>query len=302
MKLAERLRAAVAALRLRHRERPADADLLLRGERAQAGREHRRSAQARRRRALCGQDRRAQSRHGGGHGGDAVRVSADLVHALASLTALRSREPLLLATTKRRKGEFHAPYRHARAHRARGFHHLCAGRDAGAPPQQQQQPFRKLELFAHRTVGSRGDRQRREGQPLRADARHRVGRSEAGRAEIPAARRQRDDDPAGARGGVQIHREEAARRHGDHRGGRGEQAARRNRRAGPRRHPLQRRADERDALLATKHLDIRTEDATVRLSFAGLDEAQPASSNASRISARRRRAGAMPSSSRSSSK
>ena len=29
---------------------------------------------------------------------------------------------------------------------------------------------------------------------------------------------------------------------------------------------------ERDALLATKHLDIRTEDATVRLSFAGLDE------------------------------
>jgi len=33
---------------------------------------------------------------------------------------------------------------------------------------------------------------------------------------------------------------------------------------------------ERDALLSTKHLDIRTGDATVRLSFEGLDEAQPA--------------------------
>ena len=33
---------------------------------------------------------------------------------------------------------------------------------------------------------------------------------------------------------------------------------------------------ERDALLATRHLDIRTEDATVRLSFEGLDEVQPA--------------------------
>lgn len=33
---------------------------------------------------------------------------------------------------------------------------------------------------------------------------------------------------------------------------------------------------ERDTLLATKYLDIRTEDATVRLSFAGLDEVQPA--------------------------
>lgn len=32
---------------------------------------------------------------------------------------------------------------------------------------------------------------------------------------------------------------------------------------------------ERNALLATKHLDIRTEDATVRISFEGLDEAQP---------------------------
>ena len=31
---------------------------------------------------------------------------------------------------------------------------------------------------------------------------------------------------------------------------------------------------ERDALLATRHLDIRTEDATVRLAFDGLDEAQ----------------------------
>lgn len=33
---------------------------------------------------------------------------------------------------------------------------------------------------------------------------------------------------------------------------------------------------ERDALLATKHLDIRTGDTTVRLAFDGLDEAQPA--------------------------
>jgi hypothetical protein len=31
---------------------------------------------------------------------------------------------------------------------------------------------------------------------------------------------------------------------------------------------------ERDALLATRHLDIRTDDATVRLSFEGLDEVQ----------------------------
>ena len=31
---------------------------------------------------------------------------------------------------------------------------------------------------------------------------------------------------------------------------------------------------ERDALLATRHLDIRTEEATVRLSFEGLDEVQ----------------------------
>jgi hypothetical protein len=33
---------------------------------------------------------------------------------------------------------------------------------------------------------------------------------------------------------------------------------------------------ERDALLATKHLDIRMEDSTVRLSFAGLEAAKPA--------------------------
>jgi hypothetical protein len=33
---------------------------------------------------------------------------------------------------------------------------------------------------------------------------------------------------------------------------------------------------ERDALLSTKYLDIRTGDATVRLSFEGLDEARPA--------------------------
>ena len=33
---------------------------------------------------------------------------------------------------------------------------------------------------------------------------------------------------------------------------------------------------ERDALLSTKYLDIRTGDATVRLSFEGLDEVQPA--------------------------
>lgn len=35
-------------------------------------------------------------------------------------------------------------------------------------------------------------------------------------------------------------------------------------------------AKERDALLATKHLDIRMEDSTVRLSFAGLEAAKPA--------------------------
>lgn len=33
---------------------------------------------------------------------------------------------------------------------------------------------------------------------------------------------------------------------------------------------------ERDGLLATKHLDIRMEDSTVRLSFAGLDAVRPA--------------------------
>ena len=131
-------------------------------------------------------------------------------------------------------------------------------------------------VFAHRTVGSRGDRQRREGEPLRARARHRVARFKTGRAEIPAAGRQGDDDPAAARGEYKFTGKKALAVTAIT--AEGVESKPLAATGGPDLADVRFSAEptERDALLSTKHLDIRTEDATVRLSFEGLDEAQPA--------------------------
>ena len=87
-------------------------------------------------------------------------------------------------------------------------------------------------------------------------------------------RRHQVDDRARARRELQVHREEGACRDRHH-GGRREStplAAT----GGPDLADIRFSAEpqERDALLATRHLDIRMDEGTVRLSFAGLGEAK----------------------------
>jgi hypothetical protein len=173
----------------------------------------------------------------------------------------------MAATTKGGQGSYHAPLSAARARRARRLERVRARDHAAAVPQAR--------IFAHRTVGSRRDRQRREGQPLRADARHPERRAETGRAEIPHDRRPHLDDPASARRELQIHREEAARPDRRHRGRHGDEAAGAAT-GGPDLADIRFSAEPKDidALLAARHLDVRLDGSTVRLSFSGLAAAK----------------------------
>jgi len=132
------------------------------------------------------------------------------------------------------------------------------------------QAFRKLE-YSRAALGDRRDRQRREGQSLHADARDIVGRSEAGRAQIRVRGRPNLGDPAASHGGLQIHREEGL-------------AVTVTTAEGTESKPLAATGGsdlanirfgtqtELNPLLATKHLDVRVEDITVRLSLEGLSE------------------------------